>query len=116
LAVILIFLGLFPIVGGILNTIPSPVLGGATIIMFGSVAVAGLNILRTVEMDVRSSMIVAVSLAFALGVTFAPESLDKMPKLIKDVFSSGISAGAVTALFLNIILPGKRGGTEHHHE
>jgi len=116
LAVILIFLGLFPIVGGVLNTIPSPVLGGATIIMFGSVAVAGLNILRTVEMDVRSSMIVAVSLAFALGVTFAPDSLDKMPKLIKDVFSSGISAGAVTALLLNIILPGKRGGTEHHHE
>jgi xanthine permease XanP len=116
LAVILIFLGLFPIVGGVLNTIPSPVLGGATIIMFGSVAVAGLNILRTVEMDVRSSMIIAVSLAFALGVTFAPESLDKMPKLIKDVFSSGISAGAITALLLNIILPGKRGGSDHHHE
>ncbi len=107
LSVILILLGLFPIVGGILNTIPKPVLGGSTIIMFGSVAVAGLNILRTIDMDIRSSMIVAVSLSIGLGVTFAPESLANMPQIIKDVFESGIAAGAITALFLNIILPGR---------
>lgn len=108
LAVILILLGLFPIVGGVLNTIPAPVLGGATIVMFGSVAVAGLNILRTVEMDTRSSIIVAVSFAFGLGVTFAPESLDQLPQLIKDVFSSGIATGAIVALLLNIVVPGRK--------
>jgi xanthine permease XanP len=69
LAVILIFLGLFPIVGGVLNTIPKPVLGGATIVMFGSVAVAGISILQTIEMDVRSSIIIAVSLSFGLPLT-----------------------------------------------
>lgn len=108
LSVILLLLGLFPIIGGVLNTIPKPVLGGATIIMFGSVAVAGLNILRNVEMDNRSSIIVAVSLAFGLGVTFAPEALDKMPQLIKDIFSSGIAAGAIIALLLNVIMPGRK--------
>ena len=84
--------------------------------MFGTVAVAGLNILRLVEMDIRASMIVAVSLSIGLGVTFSPESLDKMPQIIKDVFSSGIAAGAIAALLLNILVPGKRGGSEHHHE
>ncbi|MGK7933305.1 MAG: uracil-xanthine permease family protein [Microcystaceae cyanobacterium] len=107
LAVILIFLGLFPIIGGVLNTIPKPVLGGATILMFGSVAVAGLNILREVEMDSRSSIIVAVSLAFGLGVTFAPDSLEQMPQLIKDVFSSGIATGAIVALLMNLVMPGR---------
>ena len=108
LAVILILLGLFPIVGGILNTIPKPVLGGATILMFGSVAVAGINILRTnVEMDARASTIMAVSLAFGLGVTFAPETMEQLPQLIKDVFSSGIAAGAIVALLLNLVMPGR---------
>ena len=113
LSVILILLGLFPIVGGVLNTIPKPVLGGSTIVMFGSVAVAGLNILRMVEMDIRSSMIVAVSLSVGLGVTFAPESMTQMPQLIKDVFESGIAAGAIVALLLNLILPGRSDSAEH---
>lgn len=116
LAVILTLLGLFPIIGGILNTIPKPVLGGATIIMFGSVAVAGINILRMVEMDVRSSMIVAVSLSFGLGVTFSPESLANMPQVIKDVFSSGIAAGAIAALLLNLVLPGRPSHSHENHE
>jgi xanthine permease XanP len=113
LSVILILLGLFPIVGGVLNTIPKPVLGGSTIVMFGSVAVAGLNILRMVEMDIRSSMIVAVSLSIGLGVTFAPESMVHMPQIIKDVFESGIAAGAIVALLLNLILPGRPDSVDH---
>ena len=114
LAVILILLGLFPIVGGILNTIPKPVLGGATILMFGSVAVAGINILRNdVEMDPRSSAIMAVSLAFGLGVTFAPETLEQLPQIFKDVFSSGIATGAIVALLLNLVMPGRNTAKSH---
>jgi xanthine permease XanP len=107
LAVILILLGLFPIVGGVLNTIPKPVLGGATILMFGSVAVAGINILKGVEMDARASIIVAVSFAFGLGVTFAPETLEQLPQVFRDVFSSGIATGAITALLLNLVMSGR---------
>ncbi len=116
IAVILGLLGLFPIVGGVLNTIPKPVLGGATIIMFGSVAAAGINILRTTQADNRSNIIIAVSLAIGLGVTFAPDALKPMPQIIKDVFSSGISAGAVVALVLNIVLPGRFKDSEEQEE
>jgi xanthine permease XanP len=107
LAGILAILGLFPIVGGFLQKTPAPVLGGATILMFGSIAVAGFNILRTVDMDARASVITAVSLSAALGVTFVPEFLSQLPSLIKQVFESGISTGAIVALLLNIILPGR---------
>ena len=61
-------LGLIPIVGGIFQVIPQPVLGGATLVMFGSIAVAGLNIVASTGLDRRSSVIVAVSLALGLGV------------------------------------------------
>ena len=107
LAAILAILGLFPIIGGFLQKIPAPVLGGATILMFGSIAVAGFNILRTVEMDSRASVILGVSLSAALGVTFVPEFLAQLPPLIKQVFESGISTGAIVALLLNIFLPGR---------
>lgn len=98
-------LGLLPIVGGIFQSLPQPVLGGATIIMFGSIAVAGINILASVEMDRRALIIVAVSLALGLGVVYVPELLDDKPVLIKNVFSSGISTGGLMAILLNLLLP-----------
>lgn len=105
---VLILLGLFPIVGGFMQLTPAPVLGGATILMFGSIAVSGFNILRSVEMDTRASVVVAVSLSMALGVTFLPEFVAKLPPLLAQVFESGISTGAIFALVLNLLLPGKK--------
>ncbi|MBE9136147.1 purine permease [Nodosilinea sp. LEGE 07088] len=104
---IFVILGLIPIVGGIFQVIPQPVLGGATIIMFGSIAVAGLNIVASTGLDRRSSLIVAVSLALGLGVVYSPDIFADKPALIKNVFSSGISTGGLTAILLNIILPGR---------
>jgi xanthine permease XanP len=100
-------LGLIPIVGGVFQAIPQPVLGGATIVMFGSIAVAGLNIVASTGLDRRSSLIVAVSLALGLGVVYSPDIFADKPALIKNVFSSGISTGGLTAILLNIILPGR---------
>lgn len=100
-------LGLIPIVGGIFQVIPQPVLGGATLVMFGSIAVAGLNIVASTGLDRRTSVIVAVSLALGLGVVYAPDVLADKPALIKNVFSSGISTGGLTAILLNILLPGR---------
>ncbi|NET10610.1 MAG: purine permease, partial [Symploca sp. SIO2B6] len=67
IAGIFVLLGLFPIVGGIFQSIPQPVLGGATIIMFGTVAVAGIKILSCVNLTKRNSIILAVSLGLGLG-------------------------------------------------
>lgn len=98
-------LGLLPLVGGIFQAIPQPILGGATIVMFGSIAVAGINIVASVPLDRRSLLIVAVSLALGLGVVYIPEIFADKPALIKNVFSSGISTGGLTALLLNAFLP-----------
>ncbi|MBD2307367.1 purine permease [Chroococcidiopsis sp. FACHB-1243] len=114
IAAILAFLGLFPIVGGIFQTLPQAVLGGSTIIMFGSIVVAGINILSSVELDRRAMVIVGTSLAMGLGVTYTPEIVDALPLAIKNVLSSGISAGGLTAILLNWLLPydRKEGATE----
>ncbi|MGF1524230.1 MAG: uracil-xanthine permease family protein [Leptolyngbyaceae cyanobacterium] len=108
IAGMLVLLGLFPIVGGVLQAIPQPVLGGATIIMFGSVAAAGIKIIASIEIGRRETIILATSLGMGLGVTFAPDFLTGLPLLAKNIFSSGISAGGICALVLNILLPGER--------
>jgi xanthine permease XanP len=98
-------LGLLPLVGGIFQAIPQPVLGGATIVMFGSIAVAGINILASSAIDRRSLIIIAASLALGLGVVYLPEILNDKPALLKNIFSSGISTGGLTAILLNWLLP-----------
>jgi len=105
---IFVLLGLIPIFGGVIQAVPKPVLGGATILMFGTVATAGIKLLSCVNLTRRNSLIIAVSLGLGLGVTFAPEILDQLPTLIKNIFSSGISTGGITALTLNILIPGER--------
>ena len=107
ISAIFIILGLFPIIAGTFQALPQPVLGGATIVMFGTVAVAGIKILSCVNLTKRNSIILAVALGLGLGVTFVPEILEASPPLIKSLFSSGISTGGITALLLNLILPGR---------
>lgn len=104
----LMILGLFPVVGGVVEAMPQAVLGGATIIMFGTVAAAGIRILSSVDLDRRASTIVALSLGLGLGVTFVPTVMEGMPALVKDTFSSGIATGGICALVLNAVMPGRR--------
>ena len=105
ISAILIILGLFPLVGGVLLAIPTSVFGGAVMLMFGTVAVAGFNILREVKMDNRSFVILAISLAAGLGVTFIPEALHHFPPAVQSVLESGIATGSIFALVLNLIVP-----------
>jgi xanthine permease XanP len=102
---LLIVLGLFPIVGGVVLAMPQAVLGGATLIMFGTVAVAGIRILARTTLDRRASTIAAVSLGLGLGVAFVPDIGGGLPPLLKDMFSSGIATGGLCALLLNSALP-----------
>lgn len=98
-------LGLLPIVGGVFQALPQPVLGGATTVMFGSIAVAGLNIVASTPLDRRAMMIVAVSLAMGLGVVYVPEVLADQPLLVQNMFASSISTGGLTAILLSWLLP-----------
>lgn len=102
----LVLLGLFPVVGGVVNAMPRPVLGGATIIMFGTVAAAGIKIIATGgSLNRRGLMILALSLGLGLGVQVVPDVLSQMPSMIQSVFGSPITTGGLTALILNIVLP-----------
>ncbi|NHC35791.1 xanthine permease XanP [cyanobacterium TDX16] len=107
IAGILAVLGLLPIVGGLFQSLPQPVLGGATVVMFGAIAVAGMDIITSVKLDRRALIIVAVSLVLGLGVVYVPEIFDDKPALVKNIFSSATSTGGLTALLLNWLLPQK---------
>ncbi len=105
IAGLLVLFGLFPIVGGLFSIIPNSVLGGATIIMFGTVAASGIRIIASSIIDRRGILIMAISLGLGLGVAFRPEILGIFPQLIKQIFGSAITTGGLTAIFLNIVLP-----------
>jgi xanthine permease XanP len=102
---IFVLLGLLPIVGGVFQALPQPVLGGATLVMFGSIAVAGLNIVASTNIDRRAAIIVAVSLALGLGVAYVPDILANQSAFIKNVFGSSITTGGLTAILLSWLLP-----------
>lgn len=109
IAGLLVIMGLSPVMAGIFRIMPEPVLGGATILMFGTVAAAGVKILASQRLDNRSTLIIAVSLGLGLGVTMVPDVLKNFaPDEIKNVFSSGITTGGLAAIILNLILPRSR--------
>ena len=101
IAVILVLLGLFPVVGRAFTTIPSPVLGGAMVLMFGLIAIAGVRILVSHGIRRREAVIAATSVGLGLGVAFEPEVFKNLPVL----FQNSISAGGITAVLLNLVLP-----------
>jgi NCS2 family nucleobase:cation symporter-2 len=86
-------------------SIPLPVLGGAGLVMFAMIITAGVNILSTTQHTKRNGMIIAVSIASGMAVTFRPELLSQLPESIKIILASGITTGSIIALILNIILP-----------
>lgn len=107
---ILFILGLFPMLGAIVQQIPKPVLGGATLIMFGSVAAAGIRMLAQTQLDRRNMLIIAASLGVGLGIAAQPELLHRMPKLVQNLFDSAITCGGLTAILLDLLLPRERTG------
>lgn len=102
--IILVILGFLPKLAAIVNSIPQPVLGGVGIVMFGTVAAAGIKTLSKVKINERNLLIIATSIGLGLGVTFRPEFISQLPEGLKMIFSSGISTGTIVALILNVVL------------
>lgn len=105
--IILIILGFLPKFAALINIMPQPVLGGVGIVMFGTVAAAGIQTLSKVKITNRNLLIIATAIGLGLGVTFRPEILSNLPEGISMIFSSGISAGTIVALVLNLVLKEK---------
>lgn len=104
IALFLVLLGFFPIIGVIFSFMPTPVLGGATLLMFGTVASAGLKIIATQKIDRKATLVIAISFSMGLGVELYPDILMQFPETIKNIFSSGITTGGMAAIISNIAI------------
>lgn len=80
-------------------------LGGATLIMFGSVAAAGIRILARSALERRDMLIIAASLGVSLGIAAQPQRLQQMLEIVRNLFDSAITAGGLTAILLDLLLP-----------
>ena len=107
IAAMLIVLGLFPGIGLIFSLMPDPVLGGATLLMFGTVAAAGIRIIAAQDIDRKATMILAISLSLGLGVELMPDILCNISFDLRGIFSSGITTGGLAAIISNMLIRGK---------
>ncbi|MCE8165537.1 nucleobase:cation symporter-2 family protein [Porphyromonas gingivalis] len=107
IAAMLIVLGLFPGIGLIFSLMPDPVLGGATLLMFGTVAAAGIRIIAAQDIDRKATMILAISLSLGLGVELMPDILCNISLDLRGIFSSGITTGGLAAIISNMLIRGK---------
>jgi uric acid transporter len=110
--VLMIVLGLLPKVAAIVAAIPSAVLGGAAIVMFGTVAVIGIQTLTRVDFhDDRNVIVVAVSLGLAMIPVVFPTFYRHFGRDVQTIVGSGITMGSFSAILLNLvfnILGGRR--------
>jgi len=101
---ILVFLGLFPILGALVALVPLPVLGGAGLALFGTVAASGIRTLSRVDFSGNANLVIV---AFSIGMGIIPIAVptfyDQFPEWFQVIFDSGITAAAITAVLLNIV-------------
>ncbi|MET7614802.1 nucleobase:cation symporter-2 family protein [Streptomyces seoulensis] len=101
---LLVLLGLLPKLGAVVAAVPAPVLGGAGLVMFGTVAASGLRTLARVDFrDNHNLTVVAVSVAVGMLPVGVPTVYAKFPDWFQTVMNSGISAGCLTAIVLNLL-------------
>jgi uracil-xanthine permease len=107
MAGILAVLGLVPPVGRWVTVMPPAVLGGLALLMFGLVAVSGVRLLLNAGLGQREGVIVALALGIGLGLPSQTTILASLPTVLRTLLESGISAGGLTALILNLAWPAR---------
>ena len=100
----LILLGLFPVVGLVFSVMPDAVLGGATLLMFGTVAASGIRIIAAQDIVRKAILVMAHSFSLGLSVELVPDILMGFPEAVRSVFASGITAGGLTAIIANALI------------
>ena len=107
-ACIMILGGIFPAVGMLLTTIPQAVLGGCTILMFGSIMFAGFGMMARCGFTDRNMIIVSLSLSIGLGFTQAAEMFTIFPPMFRTIFADNcVAVVFLLAVLLNLLLPKK---------
>jgi len=108
--IILILLGLFPKLGGIIAAMPESVIGGAAIIMFGLITAAGIKLISQSEMNQRNLLILALSLSFGIGLSLLPQFVAHIPDFgikLKLLLTTGLIPAGLIAFTLNATFPKK---------
>jgi NCS2 family nucleobase:cation symporter-2 len=103
----LVIAGLLPKLGAVVSGIPNAVLGGVVLIMFGMIASAGIKMLSGIEFNKRNMLIIAMSLATALGLPAQEGLYDAYSENVQAIIESGLIPGAIIAIVLNLILPNR---------
>ena len=101
---VLVFLGIFPVVGLVFFLMPEAVLGGATLLMFGTVAAAGIRIIASQNINRKATLVMAISFSLGLSVELVPEILSQLPESVRSIFSSGITTGGLVAILTNAVI------------
>ncbi len=105
-ALIMIIAGIFPVIGALLATLPSAVLGGCTIMMFGTIVVSGVQMIGKCGYTQRNITIAALSLSIGLGFTQFPQLFEIFPSIVSTVFAENcVAVVFLSAIILNLILP-----------
>ena len=105
-ALAMILGGLFPPIGAFFTTLPDCVLGGCTVIMFGSIMMSGIRMMQDAGLDQRSVLIAATSLCLGVGVTQVEGFFDNLPPVFGKIFAGNMVAGVfVVGLILELCLP-----------
>lgn len=105
-AIIMILAGIFPVFGTILATLPDSVLGGCTIMMFGTIIVSGIKMITDCGYSQRNTTIAALSLSIGIGFTQVPEIFKIFPQIIQTVFAENcVAVVFMVSIILNLILP-----------
>jgi NCS2 family nucleobase:cation symporter-2 len=112
-ACIMILGGIFPAVGMVLTTIPQAVLGGCSIMMFGSIMFAGFGMMSRCGFSNRNMIIVSLSLSIGLGFTQASGMFTIFPQIFRTIFAENcVAVVFLLAVVLTLILPGGKEGVK----
>lgn len=105
-ALAMILGGLFPPIGAFFTTLPDCVLGGCTVIMFGSIMMAGIKMMMEAGLDNRNTLIAATALCLGVGVTQVDGFFSHLPAIIGEIFAGNMVAGVfVVGLLMELLLP-----------
>ncbi len=106
-ALFLVLAGLVPKLGAVVSAMPQAVLGGASIVMFGMIAAAGVKLIAREELNRRNMLIVAVSLTLGIGLPQVPKFVQYFPIQLAVILESGIVPAGIFALVMERVLPRK---------
>jgi NCS2 family nucleobase:cation symporter-2 len=110
-AFVMIIAGFFPIIGAVLSTLPEAVLGGCTIMMFGSIVISGIQMLTKCGFTERNITIASLSLSVGVGFTLVPDIFKNFPDIIQSIFAQNcVAVVFVLAIILNLVLPKEKKG------